>query len=77
MQNVHKGYCSGCPFNYGHPDTEYAYNLGCLPGTGFVNELCEGFDTAWACHSEPSMVCCGHAHRRDKPLQHMEGVHNI
>lgn len=76
MRNeVRKGYCEGCPFDYGKPMTEYAFNLGCLPGTVEVRELCETNDTAWACHSEPDKVCCGDAKRRDKPLQHMEGVH--
>ena len=75
MQTVRKGYCVGCPFDYGAEATEYAFNLGCLPGADEVGELCEANGTAWACHSEPDKVCCGHAARRDKPLQHMEGVH--
>ncbi len=74
---VHKGYCPGCPFNYGEPMTEYAYNLGCLPGVYDNNQLCEPAGTAWACHSEPDKVCCGHAARRHLPLQHDEGVHDM
>lgn len=75
MTDVRKGYCPGCPFDYGQPATEAAYNLGCLPTTGEIGELCEANGTAWACHSEPDRVCCGHAGRRDLPLQHMTGVH--
>jgi hypothetical protein len=75
MAEVRKGYCEGCPFDIGRPATEMAYNLGCLPSTGEVAELCSRNGTAWACHSEPEKVCCGHASRRNMPLQHMEGVH--
>ena len=74
--SVHKGFCEGCPFNVGHPATEQAYNLGCLPGIAEINKLCATNDTAWACHSEPDEVCCGHAHRRLLALEHMDGVHN-
>jgi hypothetical protein len=52
-----------------------AYNLGCLPTTGEIEALCAELNTAWACHSEPGKVCCGHAKRRALPLQHMRGVH--
>lgn len=76
MTEVRKGYCNGCPFNVGHPATEMAYNLGCLPSTGEIAALCERNNTAWACHSEPGKVCCGDAARRDKPLQHVDGVHS-
>lgn len=76
MTEVHKGYCEGCPFNVGDPATEQAYNLGCLPSIGEVTELCEHNQTAWACHSEPNKVCCGHAGRRNLPLQHVDGVHS-
>lgn len=76
MQNVvRKGYCYGCPFDVGKEATEYAFNLGCLPGIGEVRDLCAKNGTSWACHSEPEKVCCGDAARRDKPLQYMEGVH--
>jgi hypothetical protein len=76
MTEIRRGYCDGCPFNWGHPATETAYNLGCLPSTGEIATLCETKQTAWACHSEPDKVCCGHASRREYPLQHMEGVHS-
>ena len=72
---VRKGYCDGCPFDYGNIHTENAYNWGCLPSEYEANTLCETNETAWACHSEPDKVCCGHAARRSLPLQHMEGVH--
>lgn len=75
MTDVRKGYCGGCPFDLGKPATEMAYNLGCLPGIGEIAGICEPNNTAWACHSEPDKVCCGHAARRHMPLQHMEGVH--
>lgn len=77
MADVRKGYCEGCPFDFGQPATEMAYNLGCLPSTGEVAALCGRNGTAWACHSEPNKVCCGHAARRNMPLQHMEGVHTF
>jgi len=75
MADVRKGYCEACPFDYGKPATEMAYNLGCLPDVGEIAALCEPAGTAWACHSEPGKVCCGHAARRNMPLQHIEGVH--
>lgn len=75
MVEVHKRYCVGCPFNVGDPMTEMGYNLGCLPGTAEINSLCNRLGSAWACHSEPDKVCCGHAERRDLPLQHMAGIH--
>jgi hypothetical protein len=75
MADVRRGYCEGCPFNWGHPATETAFNLGCLPGTGEIEMLCRTNQTVWACHSEPEKVCCGHAARRDLPLQRMDGVH--
>lgn len=75
MAEVQKGYCSGCPFDWGKPATEEAYNLGCLPSVWEVDVLCQMKGTAWACHSEPGKVCCGHASRRKLPLQLMDGVH--
>lgn len=75
--SIRKGYCNGCPFNVGHPATETAYNLGCLPGTGEIATLCEPKGTAWACHFEPWKTCCGHAARDGLPLEHMEGVHDF
>lgn len=77
MTTPRKGYCEGCPFNVGHPITEMAFNYACLPGVGEINALCDENATAWACHSEPNKVCCGHAARRALPLQHVEGVHVI
>jgi hypothetical protein len=76
MSTVRKGYCPGCPFNFGEPTTELAYNLACLPSVAEIAELCGPNGTAWACHSEPDKVCCGHAVRRNMPLQHMDGVHS-
>lgn len=76
MSEVRKGYCVGCPFDYGKPVTEAAYNLGCLPSTSEITTLCDARGAAWACHSEPHKVCCGHAGRRGLPLQHQEGVHS-
>jgi hypothetical protein len=73
---VRKGYCPGCPFDYGKEETETAYNLGCLPGIGDINARCVASGTAWACHSEPQKVCCGHGARRHLPLLHEEGVHS-
>lgn len=72
---IRKGHCDGCPFDYGQPATEMAYNLGCLPSAGEVVEMCRANGTAWACHTEPDKVCCGHAVHHGKPLQHVEGVH--
>ncbi len=47
MQNeVRKGYCEGYPFDIGALMTEYAFNLGCLPGVGEVRALCASKDTA-------------------------------
>jgi hypothetical protein len=74
MTAIRKGYCEGCPFDFGKPATETAYNLGCLPGTGEVNAMCAENGTAWACHNEPDKVCCGHAARRELPLQRVAGV---
>lgn len=76
---IHKGYCAGCPFNYGDPATEMAWNLGCLPGSHEVLADCKAEGKAWACHSEPDEVCCGFAASApddvDKPLMLVEGVH--
>jgi hypothetical protein len=77
MSKVHKGYCSGCPFDFGKEATETAYNLGCLPSVWEVDVLCLMKRTAWACHSEPDKVCCGHAERRNLPLQYMDSVHTF
>jgi hypothetical protein len=77
VAEVRKGYCGGCPFDYGQPATENAYNWGCLPGVDEIAAICRPNGTAWACHSQPHKVCCGHAARRNMPLQHMEGVHSF
>lgn len=76
LRSIHKGHCSGCPFDIGKIATEMAYNLACLPGIGEINQLCSSNGTAWACHSDRHKVCCGHASRASLPLQHMEGVHS-
>lgn len=79
MTAVMKKCCGGCPFDYGQPATEMAYNLGCLPSTYEVAQQCEANGTAWACHSAPRAVCAGYAEEfQDRialPLQHEDGVH--
>ena len=79
MAKITKKMCKGCPFNYGDPSTEMAYNLGCLPSTWEVSVLCRDNKTAWACHSAPNHVCAGfaedHPTQTKLPLHHMEGVH--
>lgn len=75
MNEVHKGHCKGCPFDIGQPETETAYNLGCLPGVGDINADCKEAGKAWACHAQTDKVCFGHAKRRALPLLHMKGIH--
>lgn len=75
MTEIRKGYCPGCPFDYGKEATETAYNLGCLPSIGEIREHC-GETHSWPCHSDSSLVCSGDAVNRDKPLKIMEGIHN-
>lgn len=79
MNKVVKKPCIGCPFDYGHPATEMAYNLGCLPTTGEVHQGCEENGQTWACHSAPKAVCHGYAEmypeRNNLPLRVIEGVH--
>lgn len=76
---VMKKMCQGCPFDVGHPSTEMAYNLGCLPGIAEIISTCNDFNTAWACHSSRTAVCAGYAEAfpdqvtRDLELQ--EGIH--
>ena len=55
---IKKKYCEGCPYDYGHPATEMAYNLGCLPSIAEINAKV-GDGQALACHSEPGSMCCG------------------
>ena len=76
MASVRKGHCPGCPFDVGQPATEAAHNLGCLPSIPEIAELCGESGTAWACHSEPDKVCCGHAARRNMPLKRVAGIHS-
>ena len=77
MSDIRKGYCYGCPYDYGSEGTEMAYNYGCLPTVADIHAMTA--NTAWACHSEPEKVCCGFAaHETEKislPLLHVEGVH--
>lgn len=78
MTEIRKGYCSGCPYDWGAPMTDYAYNLGCLP---HVAEILEHVGTgAWPCHAEPDKVCCGFAARHREQihgeLKPMKGVHS-
>ncbi|QIG75534.1 hypothetical protein EVC18_092 [Rhizobium phage RHph_Y2_4] len=76
---IMKRSCRGCPFDVGAPETEMAYNLGCLPHTGEISSKCRDNGTAWACHSAPGAVCAGYAEqfpdRVTLPLQHEDGVH--
>lgn len=77
---IMKRMCEGCPYDYGAPATEMAYNYGCLPSVAEANALCQENDSAWACHSAPDAVCAGYAEdfpaRVRRPLQRMEGVHS-
>jgi len=77
MTEIKKGYCAGCPYDYGKPDTEMAFNLGCLPSIATINSHVA--DGAWPCHSEPSKVCCGFAAcnpaKVNRALRPMQGVH--
>ena len=81
MTQIRRGMCRGCPYDIGKPDTEEAYNLGCLPGTGEIRAMCDSSGTAWACHDEPNKVCCGyaaaHKSNKDLPLLHVRGVHGV
>lgn len=76
---IKKGYCEGCPYDYGQEMTEYAYNMGCLPSTETIGFACHVTNKAWACHSEPEKVCCGYAARNkdnvDKKLLTVDGIH--
>lgn len=80
MAEIRKGMCSGCPWNYGDPSTEMAYNLGCLPSIAEATQSAKSEGKAWACHSEPEKVCCGFAGQEknmvDKPLYVEEGTHS-
>jgi hypothetical protein len=53
--------------------------MGCLPSIGEATKACSESGQAWACHSEPTKVCCGFAsENRDKielPLRLERGVH--
>jgi hypothetical protein len=76
---IHKGHCYGCPFDYGQPGTEMAYNLGCLPSVSDIEQSTQETGKAWACHEDPSQVCCGyagaHKDRVNLPLLTIDGVH--
>lgn len=78
MAKIRRGYCRGCPYDYGQPATELAYNLGCLPTPGEIRDKV-GPSLAWACHDEPDKVCCGYAttdhNATTKPLYIEAGVH--
>lgn len=78
MSNIiRKNYCEGCPYDYGQPATEMAYNLGCLPSIAEINS--KTTDKSWACHSNSNEVCCGfasfHKERIDMPLLLEKGIH--
>lgn len=60
MGEIRKGMCYGCPFDYGAEATEMAYNLGCLPSANEATNLSKAAGKAWACHEEPSKLCCGY-----------------
>ena len=75
---IRKGMCPGCPWNYGDPSTEMAYNLGCLPSIHEATKWSKEQDKSWACHSEPDKVCCGFAaQEKDFPknLLIIRGIH--
>lgn len=75
---IRKGYCYGCPFDYGAEATEMAYNLGCLPSANEASQLSKRAGQAWACHENPDLMCCGYAAENrqdhDKPL-YRDGTH--
>lgn len=78
MTTVMKKMCFACPYNYGDEATEQAYNYGCLPSVGEINEMI-GDNKSWACHSAPTCVCKGYADDNDysdKPLL-VNGYHNV
>ena len=79
MSIIRKGMCPGCPWNYGDPATEAAYNLGCLPSIAAATQAAKEEGKAWACHSEPDKVCCGYAAQEHEdhtiPLLLLPGVH--
>lgn len=79
MNQIHKGMCAGCPYDFGKPATDMAYNLGCLPSVGEIHQMCADDDKAWACHSDPTKVCCGYAAQNkdgiDLPLLVIPGTH--
>ncbi len=76
---IMKRMCGGCPYDYGAPETEMAYNYGCLPSVAEVNALCRDSGSAWACHSAPGAICAGYAEdfpdRVGLRLQIVDGVH--
>jgi hypothetical protein len=76
---IRKGMCEGCPWNYGHPATEMAYNWGCLPSIGEATQSAKKVGKSWACHSEPHKVCCGFAAQekgsQNRPLYVEVGTH--
>ena len=75
---IRKGMCYGCPWNYGDPATEEAFNLGCLPGVGNATKWSKNENKSWACHSEPDKVCCGYAGQEKNfsdELLIVEGIH--
>lgn len=77
MAAIRKGYCSGCPYDYGQPATEAAYNWGCLPSVAEIAQHVDG--GAWPCHADPDKVCCGFASQNPtkilSELRPMPGVH--
>jgi hypothetical protein len=79
VPEIHKGHCSGCPYDFGQSATEMAYNLGCLPSVGELETQCSAEDKAWACHDRPEQVCCGFAASRKnsigKDLLTVPGIH--
>lgn len=61
MAEICKGMCNGCPFNHGHPATEEAYNLGCLPDPFEIKQATQITGTVWSCHGDFEKICCGYA----------------
>ncbi|AGH31438.1 hypothetical protein LOKG_00001 [Loktanella phage pCB2051-A] len=79
MTEIRKGMCEGCPWDYGNPATEMAYNLGCLPSIAEATQKSKAADKSWACHSDCEKICCGFAGQEKDVSQDLyleDGVHS-